>query len=518
MSLQLQNSPHFELLRNYLRAAGFNEESICGRLGITELCQLLRNPRKRATPPQELDELGLLTRLLLAGESLKKEELRSVLPARVLEALTNLGLASLDSADASRLFCPVALYPVGPVFTVSDRWFTRDGAESEPPADFVYPAITPNTAEFLAALPPSPCDHFLELCSGAGVAALAASPYARHAWAVDITERSTQAAEFNRLLNGFDNVTVMKGDCYEGLEDLQFDRIVAHPPYMPVAQTAQVFYDGGEDGEQVTRRIVQGLPRHLRPGGCFYCLALGSNRKGAPFEQRLRAWLGESQADFDVAVIERRAQEPKDAALMYAMKSRGGFPAFNLMRDSFSSLGIESLSYGWIIIQRRMNTRKAFTVRRSAGTRIGREEIAWLLRWETFAAGPSALDNLQEMTPVARHSLELRAIHRMKKGELVPNHLALHTEDPFAMNCEVDPWVVFLIPLCTGQPTVRQLWEACKANSLVHSEAPLEEFAAFISVLISGGFLEVADFRPPNPPARNESPADSDDHPQNQAV
>jgi len=504
MPLCLQNSPDFELLRNYLRAAGFDEKSICGHLGIKELRDLLMTTRKQGTPTLKEDELGLLTRLFLLGETLNRQELESVLSSPVVEALLNLGLASPDAADASRLFCPVALYPVGSVFTVSDRWTTQEGEDFEPPADFVYPAISPGSTDVLAALPLTPCDHFLELCSGAGTVALAASRYARHAWAVDIAERSAQAAEFNRLLNGFENVTVTKGDCYEGLEDLQFDRIAAHPPYMPVAQRVQIFYGGGQDGEQVTRRIVEGLPRYLRPGGCFYCLALGSDRKNAPFEQRLRGWLGESSDDFDVAVIERRPQEPKEAALIYAMRSRGGDKAFNVMRDNFSALGIESLSYGWIIIQRKMETRKVFTVRRSAGPRIGREEIAWLLKWETFAARPSAFEDLQDMIPVARPSLQLRAIHRMKEGDLVPDQLDLHIGDPFAMNCRVDPWVVYLIPLCNGQSTVRQLCETCKADGLILPDSPPGEFASFISLLISGGFLEVADYRPPKPPARGE--------------
>jgi len=507
MPLCLQNSPSFELLRNYLQAAGFNEQSICSRLGITELCELIINPRKYAIPPQESDALGLLTRLLLLGESFKKEELESVISSRVVEALMNLGLASLDATDASRLFCPFALYPVGSVLTVSDRWLTPDGKGFEPSADFVYPAITPNTLGFLATLPLTPCDHFLELCAGAAPVALtAASRYARHAWAVDITERSTQAADFNRLLNGFDNVTALQGDCYQGLEGLQFDRIVAHPPYMPVAQPAQTFYDGGQDGEQVTRRIVEGLPRYLRPGGCFYCLALGSDRKSAPFEQRLRSWLGDNQADFDVAVIERRAQDPKDAAMVYAMKSKGGYEAFNLMRDNFSKLDIESLSYGWIMIQRKMERRKVFTVRRSAGPRLRRDEIAWLLKWETFAAGPSAFKDLLDMIPVARPSLELRAVHRMKEGELVLDQLELHAEDPFAMNCRVDPWTASLLPLCNGQSTVRQVAETCKANGLILPETPPEEFARFIALLISGGYIEVAEFRPPIPPAKGEVP------------
>jgi hypothetical protein len=149
-----------------------------------------------------------------------------------------------------------------------------------------------------------------------------------------------------------------------------------------------------------------------------------------------------------------------------------------------------------------METRQVFTVRRSAGLRIGREEIAWLLKWETFAASPAAFEHLQEMTPAARPSLELHAVHRMKEGNLVLDQLDLHTEDPFAMDCKVAPWAASLLPLCNGQATVRQIEATCKANNLIHPETPTEEFAQFIALLISGGFLEVADYRPPNPPAR----------------
>lgn len=49
----------------------------------------------------------------LVGKAIKREELESVLASRVVEALMNLGLASLDPSDGSRLFCLVVLYPVG---------------------------------------------------------------------------------------------------------------------------------------------------------------------------------------------------------------------------------------------------------------------------------------------------------------------------------------------------------------------------------------------------------------------
>src|SRR5208282_5673831 len=146
---------------------------------------------------------------------------------------------------------------------------------------------------------------------------------------------------------------------------------------------------------------VGALPHFVKPGGCFYCLAQGSDRKGAPLEERVRGWLGEGQSDFDVAFVEISRQDSKEAAFIYARKSGGGFETADLMRESLASLGVESLPYGWIIIQRRSNARSVFTVRRSAGQGAGREKIAWLLKWETVAVGPSAFEDLQERTPVA---------------------------------------------------------------------------------------------------------------------
>jgi hypothetical protein len=500
MTLLLQASPHSAILRDYLRAIGFNEKSICGRLRIPELPILLTRLRKGLAPPKETDELSLLIRLLLLGESINRGVLESSLASTAFEALIGLGLVIPDAAAGNRLVGSVVLYPIGSLFIVSDRWFAPDGKDYKAPDDIVYPAITPNTAEFMATLPVTPCGSFLELCSGTAAVALAASSYATHTWAIDITERSTQMAEFNRFLNGLENVTVLKGDLYQGVEGLTFDRIVAHPPYMPVLSKAQIFYDGGADGEQVTRRCVEALPQFLKPGGRFYCQAQGSDRKGAPLEQRVRSWLGERQSDFDIAVVEKRAQAPKDAAFIYSLKSKGGFDTVELMLESLAGLGVESMAYGWIIIQRKSDARDVFTVRRLAGLRTGPDEIAWLLRWETFvAAGASALAALQGMRPMARPSLELRTVYRLKDGDLVPDQFMLHTDDPFSMECKVQPWVSFLIPLCDGKLTVQQLLEACKANRFIHAETPPQEFSELLGVLISGGFLEVEGYRPPQP-------------------
>jgi methylase of polypeptide subunit release factors len=395
----------------------------------------------------------------------------------------------------ARMCAAVALYPVGNLFIASDRWTLPPASAGELRDDFVFPAITSNTSQFVHTLPQEPCESCLDLCAGTGVAALAAVRCGSHAaWAVDITERSTQMAEFNRLLNGFSNVTVMQGDLYQHLDGLTFDRIVAHPPYMPVLKRAQAFYDGGADGEQVTRSIVQGLPRHLRPGGRFYCLAQGSDRDDAPFEQRVRAWLAEAQSEFDVLVIVRQDQAPADTAVQYAVKSKGGGGAVQQMREMLKDLGVQNLPYGWLIIQRRDNSRPVFTVRRSVGRVSTRDEVGWLLKWETAVVTPGFIEKLAEAHPVATPSLELHTVHRMKGGDLLPEEFTLKTEYPFRVECRVQPWVGFLLPQCDGKSTVGELLQFCKQNNFVHTDTPLAEFVKLLTAFVAGGFLEVEGF------------------------
>jgi len=529
--LPLEPSPHFACLCDFLRSSDFYEPAICRRLGMSGLSEVLSGDRARITLSGESETLGVLIRLFLLGEALEVKALESAIPAGVVEAMKELGLLIQDPSDFAPPLTPlpnrggelgvrvtplpnwggetgvgahtkmcatVALYPVGRLFIISDRWTLPQGSVRELPEDFVFAAITPNTSQFIATLPKEPCDTLLDLCSGTGVAALdAVRRGCRTIWAVDITGRSTEMAQFNRLLNELNNVTIMQGDLYEHLDDLTFDRIVAHPPYMPVLSRAQAFYDGGVDGEQVTRRIVVGLPRYLRPGGRFYCLAQGSDRENAPSEQRVRGWLGEAQSEFDVLVIVRQDQAPADTALQYAVKAKGGGGAVQQMREMLRDLGIQNMTYGWLIVQRRDDSRPVFTVRRSVGRISARDEIGWLLNWETALAKPGFIERLAEARPVATPSSELHTVHRMKNGELQPDEFKLHTEYPFDVECRVQPWVGFLLPQCDGKSTVRQLHEFCRQNKFIHPETPLTEFTKLLSVFISGGFLEVEEFRLP---------------------
>src|SRR6185503_16771380 len=181
------------------------------------------------------------------------------------------------------------------------------------PEDVVYPAILENTQQFLNIIPTDPCGTFFDLGAGTGIAGLfAAKNFAAHAWTSDITARSAHFCEFNRRLNGLQNATVVQGDMYEPVAGLEFDRIVTHPPYVPVSRPTHVFRDGGDDGELILRRAIEGLPRHLAPRGRFYAQTLISDREDDSTEDRIRRWLGPEQRHFDLALITETSRAPFD--------------------------------------------------------------------------------------------------------------------------------------------------------------------------------------------------------------
>lgn len=490
---RLASAQAFAAVRDFLLEADFTEEAVCARLGLTELeLQALRAvPPASGTPA---DALELIARLFVAGDAFVRSVAEKLLPTGVFEALFELGLlAPWTAASKSSVCATAALYPVGGVWIASDRWNHPDRAPYASFGEIVYPAISPNTRRFLELLPPSPCGNFLDLCSGTGVAALiAARGYAKHAWAADLTERCTAFTEFNRRLNGLDNVTVVQGDLYEPVRGISFDRIVAHPPYMPTLQTAEIFYDGGQDGEFITGRILQHAPAHLAPGGRLYCLTMGSDRKRESFEQRIRRWLGDAGRCCNVGVIAQRFVNPSQFALSSALQAGRGTPEADQWKAYFRERGIRSLVYGMVVVERAAEDAAAFTVRRAIGAESATAETEWLLRWEAAAKREETIARLLEERPRATPQLELRVTHRMREGDLVPAEFQLSTEYPFSLECAVPAWTGYLLAACDGSRSGRELLAWCKGRGLLHPETPEEEFARFLAMLVSGGFVETA--------------------------
>lgn len=472
--IRLGTDAEFAALRDALVACDYTEPAIFERFKISRLSEL-----RGLAQSEPGDAVRAMVWLFMEGGTLPPSA-ASQLPWAQLDAL------GLLSVTAERIAATVMLYPVRGLYIVSDRSQPIEGAA--PPDDVVYPAIVANTESFLDYIPPTPCDALLDLCAGTGVAALmAARSGARHAWAFDITPRCTHFAEFNRRLNNIANMTPAEGDLYEPAGEQTFDRIVVHPPYLPVFRPHFVFDSGGQDGEQIVKRIVQGLPKYLRPGGRFYALTMGSDRE-QPFENRLREWLGPEAADFDAAFIVRRTISPHDYSAEMVLLHKGAAEDIARWRELFKQWGVKSLSYGIVVLQRRQTDRTVFTVRREAGPRTGPAEVEWLIDWST-----TSLDTqpLRALKPRTRQGVSLRISHRfIEKGWRLETY-RVELEYPFTESMKVEPWTAQLLTIADGSLTVEELLDRLKSEQFLPASIEPADFARAVAAMTSAGFLEL---------------------------
>jgi SAM-dependent methyltransferase len=489
----------FSALREHLTQCGFNQEGVCVRLGLEspdelDLSTLSNHPPVKRKASDSLDALIVL---FILGEFLPTAEAVSFFPGAIWDVLVQTGLVSLDAADADRCFGTVALYPIRDLFIASDRWNNPDRSPRQSFADIVYPSMTRGAREFLGFTSFESCDGFLEICAGTAAGALLASRKSSQVWATDIAERSVRFAKFNAALNDIQNVTIAQGDLFQPVEGLNFERIAAHPPYMPVLRPAEIYYAGGEDGEEITRRIFAELPGFLRRGGRLYCRTLGSDRTSKGFEHRVREWLGEKQAEFDVAVFIGRTVEPRQFALEECVRKRGGSEELVQWEQLFTRHKVEGLLTGMVVVQRASGSRPVFTIRRTMKKDTTPATIEWALRWEMEMQMRGAAELLAGERPLVSPRIALATRHNFREGEVVADDFTLSTDYPFATDCKVQPWMALLLARCDGKTTVEEHFGISKENGWIIPETPPEEFCALLATMVSGGFLQLEKFKWP---------------------
>lgn len=119
-----------------------------------------------------------------------------------------------------------------------------------------------------------PGRRVLDLCTGSGVAALAAAGSAASVTAVDVSRRAVATVKLNAWRLGR-RVQVRRAHLFEGLDGQRFDLIVSNPPYVPAPRDElptrgpSRAWAAGRDGRVVLDEICDQAPAHLLPGGAI---------------------------------------------------------------------------------------------------------------------------------------------------------------------------------------------------------------------------------------------------------
>ena len=117
----------------------------------------------------------------------------------------------------------------------------------------------------------------LDLCAGSGIQAMLCARRTNRVTAVEINPLTAAYAELNVVMNNLEQaIEIKNGDLYQTVDSRQFDFICANPPLLPFPEGLPYPFvgHGGSDGLNVTRRIIDGLPKALKPEGL--CQIIGT--------------------------------------------------------------------------------------------------------------------------------------------------------------------------------------------------------------------------------------------------
>ena len=503
--IHLGSPEAFAGVRALLVAASFDEPTVAARLGGKTLVGVPRLFDGRKTLGGAVEDANAaLVRLFVDGEVLPADLLRRLFGGEGLAGLTELGLLApahdAEAHDAEAHDAEASLAPTVMLAPTRGLWLASDlrpvtASTENARQDYVFSAINELSAQFMSVVPHAPGAKVLELCAGTGVAALSAAKHgAGSVVAADLVPRCVHFARFNALLNGLaDRVRVVESDAWDALEGETFDLVVAHPPYVPALSHEFDFRDAGEDGEQVTRRIIEGLKAHVAPGGRVVIRAALSDRRGATIAERVRQWLGDASDEFDLVQLETTTYGPMEA-YRSVTKDRPGFVDCERWLRHFEGLGIERFAICLFELRRDAHGRQPVTERRVLGSAIDDRAMDWHFRWARFVAGAGATpeERLAGMRPRVAPGARL-AVHLESDADGRWHTVAARVETGWPSHGMVKAPALAptLLELCDGTRDVPALLDGLREAGLVSGDVGLGEVAHLIEVFAASGAIEL---------------------------
>jgi ribosomal protein L3 glutamine methyltransferase len=161
---------------------------------------------------------------------------------------------------------------------------------------------------------PASVQNVLDLCTGSGCLAILAARAFLDAQidAVDISKDALDVAARNVGDYGLQHrVSLHRGDLFKPLGGNRYDLIITNPPYVDAEGMAglprecrfepKLAFDGGADGLDIVRRILDEAGRHLTPQGGLLCeIGRGRELLEEAYPQLPLLWLDTEESEGEV--------------------------------------------------------------------------------------------------------------------------------------------------------------------------------------------------------------------------
>jgi ribosomal protein L3 glutamine methyltransferase len=171
--------------------------------------------------------------------------------------------------------------------------------------------------EGTSLMDPADVTSVLDLCTGSGCLAILAARHFPNATidAVDISRDALAVAARNVAEHQLeDRITLHRGDLFAPLGGKRYDLIIANPPYVDAEGMAalppecraepKLAFDGGADGLDIIRRIMDEAGAHLEGQGGLLCeIGRGRDNVEAAYGELPLLWLDTEDSEAEVFFV-----------------------------------------------------------------------------------------------------------------------------------------------------------------------------------------------------------------------
>lgn len=475
------------LLRQDLAEAGYAVDVVEALLGPLASAALHREqpvPARRllARLAEERDDSphATLVRLFLLGQPVTRSELDAALPASGTDALEALGItASSGQRRDDHVLARLDLRPHAAEAcdasgrrTTTDWWVVSDLGEiatGEALDEDHVLGVGGASATLAGATMRRPVGRALDLGTGCGVQALHASQHARQVVATDVSARALRMADLTLRLSGVPDglVELREGDLLDPVRGQRFDLVVSNPPFVITPRHTDVptfqYRDGGLCGDEVVRRVVTGVGRHLEPGGVAQLLGNWEVPCGATWQQVVTGWLDQASEELgeqlDAWVVQREVQDPaqyaetwiRDGGLSSGPQYEGMYRAW---LDDLESRQVEQVGLGLVTLRRpgpgTRPLRRVEEVTTPAAGGLGAHLGACLSAHDALPAGEDLLTACLRVAP------DVTELRHHRPGEADPSVIELRQGGGFGRVVRVGTAVAAVVGASDGELAVGQ--------------------------------------------------------------
>jgi ribosomal protein L3 glutamine methyltransferase len=189
------------------------------------------------------------------------------------------------------------------------------------PRSFIGEILDDHFGDGLQLRDPAKVSRVLDLCTGSGCLAILAARAFPDATidAADLSADALEVAKRNVADHGLTKrIRLVQGDLFAPLSGERYDLIISNPPYVDAEGMAglpaecdhepRMAFDGGADGIDLVRRILEDAKAHLREGGGLLC-EVGRCRPAleAAYPRTPFLWLDTEESEGEVFWLEAKA-------------------------------------------------------------------------------------------------------------------------------------------------------------------------------------------------------------------